>query len=371
MLERHGIIGGVVALLCLSPLACHEPTAMAHAGEGSVSISTGSGVERAPRGVVVEVIAAPGALPKALQGMATAEMVPDVIDARRVSGQVYVLLLRPGDLILRTRDAGRHWEWWRSEMPLASIVPGDGLWWSLTDIDELGRANRVARSRDEGKTWELRMTGQRLEPSPRLMLSYGDGLALATGPFVLRGQRVSEQWQWSNPQVASEISAFSTEESADGVRYWVGAQGRVAWKHGEEGAWQVEAVDTALLPQVYAVVPRPERGDHLAATSGGLYWRRSGGDGSVGWQHVGSLGRHTYFDAAFQGELGVAVGASGEVAVSDDGGLHWHRVTAEVMEAFAVSSAREKLDANWRYVFATSEGFLLLGDGLRIGLLRL
>ncbi len=299
----------------------------------------------------------------------------DVIDLRRSEDGTLTALLRPGDVFVETRDEGLSWRVRKLDSPLLQIIPGPGHWWGLGELDDLGHATRVTRSSDQGKTWKPRLTGKRLLPQPTLLQRTGSRtLWLVVGRHLVHTRNAGKSWMWVDPGVDSTITIVQTVPSRlkgapDEV--WVGAEGGRVAHRDADGDWHAEQLPLLKRHAVRgfgrSTLRTGERGDLFAATERGLYRR----DGVEQWGRVRDMGGRRYYGVVFDTSgVGMVYGAAGEVAVTEDGGARWRRITHQALEAVGygarATSSVDVLDINWRFAALVREGVLLYGDDLTI-----
>lgn len=304
------------------------------------------------------------------------EPVRDVLDVLQVSPTHLVAVLRPGDVFIESHDAGRSWSSWRiEELEIVQLaMDSPTTWYGLSDVDPDGSAHRVARTKDGGRTWELRLTGRKMDPDhPSKLVDHRGELILAVGRHLLRSKD-GKKWVWDNvglPEL-TEVTALSLAERSKSARLLVGSsRGHIAARDGS-GEWALEVLPVAegeRVPEVRAVAESAS-GERVAATSHGLFVRAAGGDG---WQRVEALGRRSYRGVVFAGKggQGLAFGDGGEVAGTIDGGKTWVRYTGEVLGALGLErrsgeAALDALAVTWTAARAVPDGFVLLGDELTV-----
>lgn len=284
----------------------------------------------------------------------------DFIHARREANGEIVAVLRPGGQLVHSAD-GAQWSVLQPDAGVESVAITSSTWWGLSEIDANGVAQRLARSFDGGKTWEMRNTGEYLEPEPVLLRAQGDGLALASGTLMLSTQDPNGRWLWSNPRVEGRITMLEPVENAGQRHWWVGTE-RGELRELVEGNWQAHSLPDLGTARVSGLALAKDR--LFVATDRGLYVRHGNTDSA--WQRV-DLGPRPFEAVAVSSSgFGVAAGRAAQLAVTHDFGQTWilqDEVWRELMTGERKPS-HASLERNVRFAVAEANSVLLFGDEL-------
>ena len=259
-----------------------------------------------------------------------------------------IVVLRPGDLFLESQDAGLTWSTRRPNFPISHVTPGADFWWALADLDELGRAHRVARSEDGGETWELRNTNRALDPLPSALYSIDKTLYVVSGSYLL-ASKDQRKWLWVNPKVDGNIEVLEKI----GEQLCVATQeGEIACQKGD-GEWQLETLPEAASVRDLAI--RAD-GTRFAATDKGLYQQQASQ-----WIWLESIGHRPLSSIAFdESDRAYLVGEASFLASQASAAAEWTLRSAEL------TGIADPFALNWRQVLVLRDQVFLFGDGLSI-----
>ncbi|OIP32393.1 MAG: hypothetical protein AUK47_20595 [Deltaproteobacteria bacterium CG2_30_63_29] len=324
---------------------------------------------------------AEGLTPTLPVGVNPSAQARDVLSVTLGQAGHIVATIRPGDLMMESKDGGVTWKTWATNLRVNQAVPDGYYWWGLGDSDRLGHAQRVLRSQDKGRTWEPRVTGEKLDPEPLFLAIKGSELSLVTDKFILASKNNGKRWDWRNPHLGQLVTAYQREPRDSNHKldaWWLGgAQGAIGHNTAKKGEWVTELLpesqNTAVRGFARATTEDGHNADLFAATDHGL-WRRTD-DGEVSWTLVESLGRVKYNGVAFDSKgRGVAFGDFGAIAVSVDGGASWSRETQALALRMGYPwplALQDKLELNLRHGVLNGDHFLLFGDNFAVLRLRL
>lgn len=190
----------------------------------------------------------------------------------------------------------------------------------------VGGGGTVLTSEDSGLTWK-----QDARPDTSLSLL---GVAVDGQRRFAVGQsgRIFRYaaGTWTSLESGTEERLLRVALGADGIVVVVGGFGTILVSHDDGETWSSPEIDwMALLgdflePHLYAI--HIDKGAILIAGEFGLVLRSE--DRGASWK-VAHKGEESIFDVTFNGrDEGIAVGQSGLVLATGDGGRNWRRMDA-------------------------------------------
>ncbi|MBE0571940.1 MAG: hypothetical protein IH618_10385 [Ignavibacteriaceae bacterium] len=228
-----------------------------------------------------------------------------------------IIIVGDSGIVLHTYDGGNNWIKKFSGKPerLNGVLYfGRYIWIAV------GNNGTILRSTNDGGTWSNQISGAEDYDINDITRSSGDTLiAVVTGGFILRSTDIGITWTMKRPSVA-HLTAIDFVDANNGMA--VGWNGEVlktsdsgqSWKHLPSGTIDyIMGISFLNTDKIIAIANYDsDNGKCLTSTNGGMDWttRYSGSNG---------LYALSFADTVY----GVAVGLSGTIFRTTDGGVHW------------------------------------------------
>jgi photosystem II stability/assembly factor-like uncharacterized protein len=239
------------------------------------------------------------------------------------------------DRILATSDGGRTW-WWRARRPRAiraiATIPGGGLaGWGGVGQEPGTAAVQFSRSRDGGRTWELRgfLAGIHglMVSIPSRRVWFGVGLQ----GQVFRSRDAGRSWIPVGGRTRLAVAQFFTPRVGYGVtKHPYGFKHPARLLRTTDGGDHWTEVHVDLGPQRHAILTNLAFADRRHGWISTLAGMLRTSDGGRTWVLLDGIGASEDESMAFATTRVGFIYGQDALWRTDDGGLHWRFIAGHV-----------------------------------------